>query len=82
MELTNMFCPHTSSNGLTELSEVSSLKCILDSFHYSVSMTFILFRRLILAPVASGPETHWVVPALAGILFGHPMTTIFISFFE
>ena len=26
MELSNMFHPHTSSNGLTELSEVSSLK--------------------------------------------------------
>lgn len=26
MELSNMFCPHTSSNGLTKLSEVSSLK--------------------------------------------------------
>jgi len=29
---------------------------------------------------SSGPETHWIVPALAGILFGYSMTAIFMCF--
>jgi len=29
---------------------------------------------------SSGPETHWVVPALAGIVFGYSMAAIFICF--
>ncbi|KAI0821868.1 MFS general substrate transporter [Trametes gibbosa] len=28
----------------------------------------------------SGPETHWIAPALAGVLFGYANTAIFFSF--
>jgi len=29
---------------------------------------------------SSGPETHWIVPALAGVLFGYSVTVIFMAF--
>lgn len=29
---------------------------------------------------SSGPETHWIVPALAGIVFSYSMTAIFMCF--
>ncbi len=29
---------------------------------------------------SSGPETHWIIPAFAGIVFGYSMTVIFMCF--